>query len=308
MLPIKLKLPEHFLDEEIRSGYTVSSKMKKVWAVELDLVVELLRVCEKYGIKIFASGGNMLGAVRHGGFIPWDDDIDMMMLREEYEELCAVAGKEFTAPYFFQTEYTDPGSLRGHAQLRNSLTTGILVSDAPKKRRYNQGIFIDIFPLDNVPDDAALAKRQEERRERSLRFARKVASVSSRYRAGLTTGLKGSMKKAVHYVLAAADPNCKLEQSAFRRFERICTKYNDTPSEMVSVYALGLKKNLLRRRCWLEEEGTSLPFEFITLPVIKEYKAFLTGRYGDYMKPVMNASIHSGLLFDPERPYTEYLD
>ena len=100
MVSLNIKLPENFLDEEIRDDYVVSSQMKQVWAVELDLLNKILEVCKKYNIKIIASGGTLLGAVRHKGFIPWDDDIDLMMRRNQYDKLCDVAEKEFTFSSF----------------------------------------------------------------------------------------------------------------------------------------------------------------------------------------------------------------
>ena len=84
MQKLKIDLPDGFLDEEIREGYLVTSDMKKVWAVELDLFAEFDRVCRKYDITYYADAGTMLGAVRHKGFIPWDDDIDVKLSRENY--------------------------------------------------------------------------------------------------------------------------------------------------------------------------------------------------------------------------------
>ena len=90
------------LEKEIRNGYEISADMKKVWAVEMELLKKLLEVCEKHHLRIWAEGGTLLGAVREKGFIPWDDDIDMAMPREDYDKLQTIAKDQFKAPFFFQ--------------------------------------------------------------------------------------------------------------------------------------------------------------------------------------------------------------
>ena len=96
---------DDFLKEENRDGYIVSPLMKKVWSVELDLLSELDRVCKKYDIKYYAAFGTLLGAVRNKGFIPWDDDIDVCMLRDDYARLKEVAKDEFSGKYYYQDWY-----------------------------------------------------------------------------------------------------------------------------------------------------------------------------------------------------------
>ena len=95
---MKLKIDDSFYQEEERCGYLVSAKMKRIWAVELDLLYQLQQICEKYGIKYYASGGTILGAERHKGMIPWDDDIDIMMLRDQYDLLCQHRTKQIDLP------------------------------------------------------------------------------------------------------------------------------------------------------------------------------------------------------------------
>jgi lipopolysaccharide cholinephosphotransferase len=90
-------LPEKFWDEEIRNDYLVSTEMKKVWAIEMDLYREVTRVLNKYNLRYFTDGGTTLGGVRHKGFIPWDDDLDICVPREDYEKLLQLAS-EFKSP------------------------------------------------------------------------------------------------------------------------------------------------------------------------------------------------------------------
>ena len=133
------------LEEETRKGYTISKKMKSIWNIQMKMVKKVLTVCKKYNLKIWADGGTLLGTVREHGYIPWDDDVDLVMLREDYNKLLEIAPKEFKDPYFFQCAYTDKFYPRGHSQIRYNGTTAILPTEINCK--FNQSIFIDIFVL-----------------------------------------------------------------------------------------------------------------------------------------------------------------
>ena len=114
----------NFFQEEERSGFLVTEKRKKVWAAGLRMLELFDTVCRKYDLKYFVYYGTLLGAVRHQGFEPWDDDIDVVMLREDYEKFQAVAPAEIQEPYFFQNSYTDR-LLWPFSKIRDSRTTAI---------------------------------------------------------------------------------------------------------------------------------------------------------------------------------------
>ena len=139
--------PEDFLKEETRCEFRITEKQKKIWMIELDMLMEFMRVCEKHGLKYYIVFGTLLGTIRHNGFIPWDDDIDVCMPRDDYERFLKLAD-EFEAPVFLQIPETDPGYFYSHPKLRNSNTTGF--SDIRGCFGFNSGLWIDIFPLDKV--------------------------------------------------------------------------------------------------------------------------------------------------------------
>lgn len=281
MVKLKLDIPEEFYKEEVRCGYRVSHEMKKLWAVELDLLAEFIRVCNENGFKYYIWGGTLLGAVRHKGYIPWDNDIDVMMTREEYERFCSIAPDLFEEPYFFQTNLTDPGSMRGHAQLRNSDTTMMLTNEIGGRYGFNQGVFIDIFPLDRIPvdDNTRDAFYEEIRVLRS-----KTEDYSSEH------GRTG-------------------DNPYFAEFENLVRKYKDSDNTRVGEIVVAcIQKDVIGFSESVLSDTVELPFEMLKLTAFAGYDEALRSWYGDYMEYVRDSQVHGDIFVDTDTSYKEYLN
>lgn len=285
------------LDTEVRNGYTISSEMKKVWNIQIKMVVKLMEVCQKYNLKIWADGGTLLGVIRHHGYIPWDDDIDMVMLREDYDKLLKIALKEFQDPFFFQDAYTDKLYPRGHAQLRYNGTAAILPHEV--HCHFNQSIFIDIFVYDALPKDKNVFVAHAVKAEilRNLLYSR-VSTISKAH------GIKELAKWAFARVFFT-----------FNDFRRIYSKFENLYAckgeELSNEYScptfiLSQVFKIIRKKEWYSDT-LYMPFEDILMPVPVGYDEILTNQYGDYMTPVKAPSCHGGVIFDAERSYKEVL-
>jgi lipopolysaccharide cholinephosphotransferase len=274
------------LESEIRDGYLVSAEMKKVWAVQIDMLKKLLQVCDKYGLRIFADGGTLLGTVRHKGYIPWDDDIDMVMLRDDYDRLVRVAPKEFDHPYFFQCGYTEKYYPRGHAQLRMDGTTAILAN--PNFVNTHQGIFVDIFPYDAVPDNTIEMEKQIEERDRLMGIMEHSGFFDWLHPFRIINKFNFS--------------------KLYSEFEDVFRRVKVNDNKYVSCFSFIIDtKHFLRDKHWYDET-VYFPFEDLRMPVPGCYHEILSLQYGDYMTPVKAPSYHGGFWkLDPERSYLEYL-
>ncbi len=288
-----MQLEKTFFEREVRDGYEVSEKVKKIWAVELNLLEYFDNLCREHDLRYFADYGTLLGAVRHQGFIPWDDDIDVVMFRDDYEKLKVIAPDIVCGPYFFQNAYTDD-MIGAFSKLRDSRTTAIEFPDASPA--YNQGIFIDIFPLDSVPNGASTdSVVGQMQREMWMSVVNPQAFMEM-----IKEGRKPALDVSIFTELLKRPVRERIQMleefnvSWFGKFDKVqfitdfLWDYPGLPQEWYTdiVY---------------------LPFENIMVPAPAEYDNILRHRYGDYMMPVQGTSMHEDIFWDPDEPYTKYV-
>lgn len=281
------------LEEEIICGYKVTSEVKKAWKVELDLLLEFKRVCEKYNLKYFLISGSLIGVVRHKGFIPWDDDIDIGMLREDYNKLLKVADKEFKEPLFFQTPYNDR-IFRAHAQLRNSNTSAILPSEI--EFNHNQGIFIDIFPFDEYPKS----------RIKYFIHKQKINFMQRMFFSYLYSK-KISVKSKILNIFSKIVIDFIGFKKFYSHYEKVCAKYNGKGNGMISNLAFKYGRDKYMHDKKYFDELIVKKFEDIDILVPKEYDKILSRQYGNYMEYKIGTSMHGELYINADIPYKKYL-
>lgn len=286
--------------EEIRNGYKVSSEMKAVWTIQLKMVQKLLEVCERNDLRIWADGGTLLGLVREHGYIPWDDDIDMLMPRKDYDKLISIAPSEFHSPFFFQCSATEKNYFKGHSQLRYDGTSAILASDLFLP--IHQGIFIDIFVYDSIPDN------KDEDWEKRLHRADKIFHRLNQYTYGYVFCVNPIAIFDQLYGLAY----CKWKgaQNLFREYEDLFRFYEDKQTSLTACPCFNRRifKTSTKQKEWYRET-VYLSFEDIILPAPIDYDKVLRTQYGnDYMTPCKAESMHGGfLVLDPFQSYTKYI-
>ncbi|NPA61741.1 MAG: LicD family protein [Epsilonproteobacteria bacterium] len=126
--------------------------LREAQLIMLDILVEFDKICRKHNLKYWLDSGTLLGAVRHGGFIPWDDDIDISMPLEDYKKFEKIALNELSDTIFFQTNTTDPKFPFDYIKLRSNRAKIVEFHEKGKEIKYHQGVFVDIFPMLNIPN------------------------------------------------------------------------------------------------------------------------------------------------------------
>ncbi|WP_024866233.1 LicD family protein [Butyrivibrio sp. FCS014] len=289
---------EFNLEEEIREGHVIAAKMKRVWKVQLDMLVLFDRFCAENGLTYFIDFGTLLGAVRHKGFIPWDDDIDVTMPRPDYQRFLEIAPKWFETPFFVQNYHTDHNDNRmtSFSRLRNDNTT-MMGSAIIPNANFHQGIFIDIFPLD-IAADVLDGKAAPEI----------ISTLLELWTATFTP------KDLLMEMIEGKEPkfgfDSMIEVLGMPYEERLTLLENLLASCYDSLGEINVfSKMFTTPPCKKEWYGgvVKLPFEGYEFNAPVGYHEILTARYGDYNERKMYASDHRIGILDPDRPYTEYL-
>lgn len=253
--------------------------LKKLQQMELNILKDFISVCKEHNLVYFALAGTGIGALRHKGFIPWDDDIDVGLPRDDYEKLLSV----------FQEEYASQYSVGNAETLQNYplMTTRIMlkgtkfIEESLKNIDCDLGIFLDVYAFDNIPDDEKLFKRQAW----STWFWSKLLILY--YIAFPVLPFRGIAKKAAHFLCMMVHGFLKLIHISpkwiYGQCKKASTKYNGKETKrMAYMCDTSPYINMISREASFPL--AEYEFEGIKLKFPKDIKQMLTFVYGDYMQ------------------------
>lgn len=267
-----------------------ADSLKQLQSVNLAMIRLLDDICGKYGLTYYALGGTLIGAVRHQGFIPWDDDVDIGMPRPDFERFLAVAPKELPAGYRLRTIHTSDDYRTYMVKIEN---TGVSFyrefyarNAVVEKPIY---AWIDVMPIDGMPGD----RREFYRHLKRLKIARQMISLSLLDKNMGTSKKRGKMELLVIRAgLRTGLYRILRPERMYARFERLCRKYScsDAPilGNTMGIYG---RKEFVRREVF----GTPVrrKFEDLMIACPQDTDAYLRHVYGDYMKLPPEAERHT---------------
>ena len=271
------------------------NKIKELQKIEFDMLECFIEICEKENLTYFVLGGTTLGSVRHKGFIPWDDDVDVGMPREDYDKFLNIAHNYLPENYFLQSHLTDRNYPLNFAKIRNSSTT--LIENQYRNIKMNHGVYIDVFPLDGYP-----SKRFEQLLANVLNKA--LTRRTSLCYAGPSFRKPKSLLVALG--LCVLIPNY---QTGVKLKDKFMSRYKYSASELVINYSglYGLKEMMPKSYFGKGKIGEFNGREVVLPEKTEEY---LTQLYGDYMTPPpieKRGKHHNFAVFDKENTYINYI-
>lgn len=273
-----------FFKREIKCGFEISEMMKRAWAAQMEILETVIDICDRNGLQYFAHYGTLLGAVRHQGFIPWDDDIDLCMKREEYMRLVEILPRELPPGIVMAGMYADTERVR-----RMSFHPYIKIAANDQYWDFNEymrkfhgfpypKVAVEIFPLDYLPRDPELQKIQ------SLILSIGLYALDH-WKECEKNGELDHFLSSIEDLCAATIPRDKNTQNfLWKLMDRVSSLYNeDEADELVNYYyyiqfpKFHVKKDYYKEKVYL-------PFEHIEIAAPCGWHEILTAYYGDYMK------------------------
>lgn len=281
----KIKSSKREGDSVFAKDFVISKQydkntLERLHQVQMEILKDFIAVCEKYSLPYFAIYGTAIGAVRHQGFIPWDDDIDVGMFREDYVKFCSLFQKELGDKYNLLTPEIDKryACTVTHVQKKGTKFVSYMSQDL----KCEQCIFMDIFPFDCVAKD----KKESVKQGRETNFLGRLLFLSGTpypyipYE-GIKREIAGLLCHIAHY-------GCKLlrlsPDKIYKKYVKVATKYNEYgSSEYVTSfeYAGGLKDKIKKKEIFPLKK---VKFEDAEINIPANNHVFLKKVYGDYMK------------------------
>lgn len=279
---------DSYFEEEVRSGFYISPIMKSCWAAQIEVLLEIDRICRKYNIQYFAEWGTLLGTIRHGGFIPWDDDMDIAMKRIDYERFLKIAPKELPEGFKVMNYENVENYWDVMARVIN---TDFVYLEPDFLDRFHNCPYpsgIDIFPLDYVSNN----KAEEDIQRDLVDMVKMVAD---------TNGAGNATEEQLEYWLNIIEKSCnqKIDRKGNIKnqlYKIVCSLYalySEEETDRIALVAQYLESgaSVYPKECYAD--SIRMPFDVISIPVPVGYDHILKCKYGDYMKNVRSGGGHN---------------
>lgn len=305
---IMLEFQEGFFEQEVRDGFYLDVTIKTLWASEMELLNKIAEVCAKYDLKWYAAYGTLLGAIRHEGFVPWDDDMDIWMMRKDYNKLMKVLQNELPEDYHVRSPQTETGYDQFHTCVNNG--SGISIAKSWLEANHNCPftVGIDIFPLDYLPRN----KKDRELQKSIFILVGRVAQVAKNIHRGdfdkedatmtkeeaiaqIKEGLeylKKNYKFSLDMKWIENEEWDKVASEVWKWGNYVASMYEEDESDYIVEYLDWARWELKKfPKTWFKEIY-SASFEGFMLPIPSGYDCLLKLIYGEYMHFIPKLGCH----------------
>lgn len=281
---------ESYFNGEKREGFYICPMMKRAWAAQLEILQQIDQICERNNIEYFASSGTLLGAIRHGGYIPWDDDLDIEMKRLDYERFFKIASKELPQGYTIASPTSDSGWNEPFSRVFNTTHIPLTGERLKQFHGFPWRAGVDIFPIDYLP-----VKRSEEETLIDLFSAAYMLAFDYEKDEISEEEKMQSIRMLEECCNMHFTQDKSYRQQLWALADRIGAMYWDTGAEAkeVSMIYMLAKRSDFRIPVSCYKYTKRVPFENTTIPIPFGYEQILTVLYGeDYMTPKQGNADH----------------
>lgn len=263
-----------------------NNDLEKIHKIHNEALIEIDKICNKHNIKYFLSDGTLLGAIRHKGFIPWDDDLDIGMLRNEYIKFQQVVESELSNKYFFQTYYTDKYYSNYFPKILVNNTS--LIEDISKKSKKRNGIFVDIFIYDKIIENKVAQKLHFKK----FSLFMNALQFKNRYYPKIKFNLKSLFRHFLFIVFSLHS-----RKYLINKIESIVQEYNNSNSQLYTKHIDNYYNDQVYFHVY--NNLTTTKFEGKDFPIPLESSIILKALYGNYMElpPVEQRTTTHGIIY-----------
>ncbi len=302
-----MEFPESYFEDEVREGFFIPALMKRAWAAQMKVLEIVGQICEKHHIRYFAEWGTLLGAVRHGGRIPWDDDIDICMLRGDYDKFCEVADRELPEECWFWDCRTTENYDNLVGRVLNSRVHVVEGDLLEKYHGYPYVAGLDIFWLDSIPANPQAEERYREIYNCTVQLLYRTRQEKCENVMHRTEEFEYHLEKLEKLSGMKINRNENLQRQLYQiqvqAGEMLCQKYGSNEITNVPAWMRNPNYRLPKKNY---EEVVWLPFENTKLPSPAGYEDILSIKYGSgWREPIRSGGAHEYPSYKKQQEFLE---